>query len=97
MSPHPFSIPSDTDAAVTALYEHLHATGERPVTPATNRWLGEAEAVARDAASDSIGPDARTKRVEQALMLLESADATGDETADEHVAAAIDCCQQILS
>jgi len=37
-------IPTEPRAAVDALATHLTATADRPVPPATNRWLGEAEA-----------------------------------------------------
>jgi len=89
-------VPTDPRAAVNALADHLTATADRPVPPATNRWLGEAEAVARDAASDGLDSDVRRKRVRQAASLLESADATGDEVADRHIEAATACCQVVL-
>ncbi len=89
-------VPDDPTAAVDRLAEHLIATAERPVPPATNRWLGEAEAVARDAATDGLEPETRNKRVKQVEQLLASADETGDELADRHIAAAVGCCQVIL-
>jgi len=73
---------------VRALHEHLAATAERPVETGASRWLGEAEAVARDAASEGIPPEAVAKRVSQVRHLLSEVDGTGDETADDHVAAA---------
>jgi len=89
-------VPDDPDAAVDALAEHLIATADRPVPPATNRWLGEAEAVARDAASDGIDVETRNKRVQQVQELLASADETGDEIADSHIAAAAACCRVLI-
>ena len=89
-------VPDDPDAAVDALAEHLIATADRPVPPATNRWLGEAEAVARDAASDGLDAETRDKRVRQVQGLLESADETGDEIADSHIAAAAACCRVLI-
>ena len=47
-------IPSEPRAAVDALANHLTATVERPIPPATNRWLGEVKAVACDATSDDL-------------------------------------------
>ena len=88
--------PEDPTAASDSLAAHLTATAERPVPPATNRWLGEAEAVAQDAASDNIDPAIRRQRVQQVAGLLAEADTTGDEIADEHIAAARACCQVIL-
>ena len=89
-------IPADPDAAVDALADHLVATAERPVPPSTNRWLGEAEAVARDAATDDIATAVRRKRVQQVADLLSEADATGDDAADDHIASAKACCAVIL-
>jgi len=90
-------IPTEPAAAVDALAEHLTATADRPVPPATNRWLGEAEAVARDAASDDLDSQTRRKRVRQVATLLESADETDDVVADRHIEAAIQCCQVVLA
>ena len=90
-------IPTEPKAAVEALANHLTATADRPVPPATNRWLGEAEAVARDATSDDLDSSTRQKRVRQVATLLESADETDDEVANRHIQAAIKCCQVVLS
>jgi len=90
------AVPTESRAAVDALAEHLSATGERPVPPATNRWLGEAEAVARDAATEGLDRETRRKRVQQVVDLLDSADETGDERADDHIEAAKACCGVIL-
>ena len=90
-------IPTEPGAAVDALATHLTATADRPVPPATNRWLGEAEAVARDATSDDLDTQTRRKRVRQVATLLESADKTDDVVADRHIEAAIECCQVILT
>ncbi len=89
-------VPDEPRAAVDALAAHLTATAERPVPPATNRWLGEAEAIARDAASEGLDSETRRKRVQQAADLLDSAAETGDETADRHIAAAEQCCRVVL-
>lgn len=89
-------VPTEPQAAVDALANHLTATADRPVPPATNRWLGEAEAVALDAATDGLDSETRRKRVRQTADLLASADATGDEIADRHIEAAIECCDVIL-
>jgi len=96
MADDPTTVPTEPRAAVDALAEHLTATAERPVPPATNRWLGEAEAVARDAASEGLDTETRRKRVQQAADLLESADRTGDEIADRHIDAAKQCCRVVL-
>ncbi|MFW5977707.1 MAG: hypothetical protein ACOCP2_00540 [Halohasta sp.] len=96
MSDDRYDVPTEPRAAVDALAAHLTATAERPVPPATNRWLGEAEAVARDAASEGLDSETRRKRVGQAADLLESAAETGDEVADRHIDAAKQCCRVVL-
>jgi len=92
----PPAVPTDPRAAVDALADHLTATAERPVPPATNRWLGEAEAVARDAAGEGLDAETRRKRVRQVAGLLDSAGETGDSTADRHIEAATQCCRVVL-
>ncbi len=88
--------PSTRDEAVSELVRHLTATAKRPVRPATNRWLGEAEAVARDAATDELDADVRITRVQQVAELLGSAGETGDDVADDHLESARACCAAVL-
>ena len=97
MMTNEIDIPSEPRAAVDALANHLTATAERPIPPATNRWLGEAEAVARDATSDDLDTPTKRKRVRQVATLLESADKTDDAVADRHIEAAIECCRVVLA
>lgn len=92
----PGDFPSTPRAAVDALVGHLSATAERPISPATNRWLGEAEAVARDAATEELDTETRRKRVQQVAALLDSAAETSDEIADSHIEAAEQCCLVVL-
>lgn len=65
-----------------------------------SHYLGEAEAVVEDAlqadASDA-GDDVVRRRVDQARELLSNVDETGDDRADEHVAAAKTLCDAILA
>jgi len=70
------------------LYDHLSATAERPVERSASRWLGEAEAIAGDVAHGDMAPEVQRERLEKVEHLLANVDATGDEAADEHVAAA---------
>lgn len=46
----------DLASRVADLHSHLVATAELPIDPKTNRWLGEAKAVASDAASPGLDP-----------------------------------------
>ncbi|QIO22035.1 hypothetical protein [Haloarcula sp. JP-L23] len=77
-----------TDDRVSAVYDHLAATGERPVERTASRWLGEAEAVARDVAEGDLDPAVRRRRLETIAELLDNVAGTGDEIADDHIAAA---------
>ncbi|MBX0322053.1 hypothetical protein EGH21_03300 [Halomicroarcula sp. F13] len=77
-----------SDDRVRAVYDHLAATGERPVERTASRWLGEAEAVARDVVEGDLDPAVRRRRLETVADLLDNVAETGDEIADDHVAAA---------
>ena len=88
---------SDLDAQLRALHDHLAATAERPVETDASRWLGEAEAVAADVAGGDAPTAAIETRMEQVRDLLAHVEGTGDEEADEHVAAARDLAESIES
>jgi hypothetical protein len=93
-------VSSDGDGAdddLRALHEHLAATGELPVERTASHYLGEAEAVVADALAPNADDDVVQQRVSQARELLEAFEETGDETADEHVAAARGLCDAILA
>lgn len=87
---------ADPSERVAALHEHLEATAELPVDPRASTWLGEAEAVAADAAQPDVPDAVVAKRVAQVADLLSSVDGTGNEKADEHVAAARAAAAEIL-
>jgi hypothetical protein len=77
--------PVVTDDAARRLADHLVATGERPVDPRTNAWLGEAEALAVDIAESDLDPAVERERAGHVVDLLSNVESTGDERADEHV------------
>ncbi len=77
------------------LHDHLEATAERPLTAEANRWLGEAEAAARDAVGEDVPRSVIGKRAGQVADLLAHVEETGDDEADEHVAAARDLAAEI--
>jgi hypothetical protein len=79
------------------LHDHLAATAELPVPVDESRWLGEAEAVAADAARGHADEAVVAKRVRQVADLLDHVDETGVPEADEHVAAARDLVDRIES
>lgn len=74
---------------VERLHAELEATEERPVDRTASRWIGEAQAVAGDAAdlaSDGGGAEETVReRVGHVAELLGNVDGTGDDAADEHV------------
>ena len=86
----------DTAPRVRRLHEHREATGERPIDPRTNRWLGEAEAVARDATTPGLDEATVRTRIGQVRELLAEAGETGDAAADDHLASARELCDRIL-
>jgi hypothetical protein len=74
-------------AVARAVDDHLSATEDRPLTADANRWLGEATAVAgqaADAADDGAESVVR-ERLERVAELLAEVDATGDDAADARV------------
>jgi hypothetical protein len=79
---------ADVEDLLRRLHEHLAETAERPVETEASRWLGEAEVVAADVADGDAPRAAVETRVRQVGELLSHVGATGDATADEHLAAA---------
>ena len=86
----------DLDTMVADLHRHLEATAELPIDPRTNRWLGEAEAIAVDVASSDLDRETIHERVEKIQHLLSEVDTTGNDEADGYVDAAMQCCRAIL-
>ncbi|SFR76296.1 hypothetical protein SAMN04487947_4250 [Halogeometricum rufum] len=87
-----------TRARLRELHDHLAATAERPVERTASAHLGEAEAVAGDVANDpSVSPSVVETRVETVGDLLSHVDETGDDEADDHVAAARELVETILA
>jgi len=78
------------------LHAHLEATAERPLPADANRWLGEAEAAARDAVGEDVPLAVIEKRAGHVADLLSNVDETGDGPADDHVDAARALAADIL-
>jgi len=82
----------DPDAALDELLDRLHAelraTEEAPVEREASRWIGEAQAVAADAATGGLDDAVVRKRVAHVAELLDNVDGTGSDAADDHVATA---------
>jgi len=85
------------DETLDDLAAHLRATAERPVERTASRWLGEAEAIAVDVAEHDLDPATRRERLGKIESLLSNVETTGDEQADEHVAAAREIVVALLT
>ncbi|WP_277554279.1 hypothetical protein [Halobaculum limi] len=86
---------TETDDRLERLHDHLAATAERPVARSASAHLGEAEAVARDLVQRPADADTVCERAGHIIRLLQEAGATEDETADEHVAAALELARDL--
>jgi hypothetical protein len=84
------------DQLTRTLQETLAATSERPVERTASRWLGEAEAIARDAAMTDLDESVRRERLREVRELLENVEETGDAAADDHVATAKELLAELL-
>ncbi|WP_114577311.1 hypothetical protein [Saliphagus sp. LR7] len=78
------------------LYAALEATSELPIDREANRWLGEAEAVARDAAMNELETTVARERVGEVDRLLSEVGEVDSERARERVAEAKRLCGEIL-
>jgi hypothetical protein len=87
----------DLPSLVADLHAHLEATAELPVETRASQWLGEAEAVCEDALGPETPEAVVEKRVEQVRMLLSNVEETGNDAADERVAAARELVAEIES
>lgn len=81
---------------IRRLHRHLEATAELPIDRQANRWLGEADAIARDVATSDLEDDVVVERVEKIQHLLSEVDETGHEEGNERLEAATRCCEGIL-
>jgi hypothetical protein len=86
----------DVTELLEVLAAHLEATEEMALPEEANRWLGEAHAVAGDAAAADLDPETTVERVETVVELLDEVESTGHEEADAHVAAARRAGERIL-
>lgn len=76
------------------LHDHLQATETLAVETTASRWLGEAQAVAADAAS-GVPDSVIETRVGQVRELLSNVERTGNDEADAHVEAARETAAEI--
>lgn len=79
---------SGINEKLTALHEHLAATAKYPIETRTNRWLGEAAAVAEDLAEGEVDSAIIAERIDHVRRLLGEVESVADPDAAEHVMAA---------
>ena len=72
------------EALAAELHRELEATEELPVERSASRWIGEAQAVAEDAAGD-VPDEVVRLRAEQVEELLSNVETTGNEEANERI------------
>ena len=86
----------DLESQARRIHAHLESTAELPIDPKANRWLGEAEAVARDAATGGLEDETIRKRLRQVRHLLEEADEVAHPEATDHIESAYALCVATL-
>ncbi len=84
------------ESRVATLHDHLEATASLPIDRQTNRWLGEAEAVARDATTPGLDEQTIETRVRQVQRLLDEAEEPANEEATARLEAATRICDDIV-
>lgn len=83
-----------TEELLERLRDQIAATEELPIAREANAWLGEAQAVAADAARGG-SPAVIADRVRQVRKLLERIEATEHPEADERVDDALATASEI--
>lgn len=78
------SDPSGSDELAAELHRELAATEDLPIERTANRWIGEAQAVAREL-REVGSEEARREGARDVVRLLSEVEGTENERADEHV------------
>jgi hypothetical protein len=78
------------------LREELTATEELPVDRTASRWIGEAEALAKDIETADMSAEVTMNRLSQIEDLLENVDTTENAAADQHLTAAKELLDTML-
>lgn len=85
----------DVPELKAALFRRLEATEQLPLDPTTNRWLGEAQAVAADIATQDVSEAVAIDRAATVVELLESVGDVEDSEASDHVAASLGLAREL--
>ncbi|WP_164471855.1 hypothetical protein [Halosimplex salinum] len=83
---------------VERIHDELRVTEERPVGREASRWIGEAQAVAGDAADVAATGGSESvvrERVGHVADLLSNVETTGDADADERVERARELAERV--
>ena len=86
----------EIEGLVSSLHDHLEATEQLPLNDETNRLLDEAQAIAADVDQSNLDYETTQERIGEVRDLLAEVDETGNEEADEHVAAAHRAAERVL-
>lgn len=90
-------VDTEIQSLLSELANHLEATAGRAMRPEVTHWVAEAEAVAGDVAEADLPADVVRERVGHVRTLLSHVDETGDDVADEHVGAAKELADEVLT
>lgn len=89
--------PDDVHGRAATVRDHLEATETLPVDPAAGRWIGEAHAVAADAADPGAPVEVVRRRMREVVSLLEEVESAGNADADDRVAAARERARELAA
>ncbi len=89
--------PDDVRDRAATVRDHLEATETLPVDPAAGRWIGEAHAVAADAADPGAPVEVVRRRMREVVSLLAEVESAGNADADDRVAAARERARELAA
>ena len=84
------------DERLRRLHRTIEATASYPLDRETNRWLGEAEAVAEDVATSDLDAATVVKRLRQVRHLLTEAGSPDHGAAADRLGEATELCEELL-
>lgn len=87
----------DSGDRLLDLHERLQIVLELPVERNASNWIGEADALVGDLVDREASPTVRRSRLAKVQELLEEVEDTGNQQADEHVAAARRLIAELLA
>jgi hypothetical protein len=73
------------DSNAAELHSHLEATEELPVDRTAGRWIGEAQAVAKDCMDETMTEEVRRERATEIAELLSHVESMENSDVGHHV------------